>query len=243
MAQLQVNLSNIQSVVYNSTSKGKIEPTVVKFGNAATWAKPYTLTIPALPTGVSSCTITRSSTQFTGASTGTIVTAGASAKIVTVYHGDVLSISATAATGYNNPNASLSQTTVIGNITSTVTAGSLLPSWHKLGTSSGTYSSTSRYTKFKISVSCGDTNSTIEFSSSGTKNVSGTHTTSGTPIQCPCGEYGEHWCACYGENYDPGNNPPTTTTVTGTVTLTKNSNSIVVSTTGSATVYYVGGWG
>lgn len=335
MAQLKVTLTDIQSVVYNSTSKGKIEPNIVKFGNSATWAKPYILTIPVLPLGVASCVVTRSSSYFTGVQTGAIATAGtsqrtstiyygdnisvsanastgynnptvnfrggstswngvtsgatveitagavksfalsypakptgvsaytisrtsspnqgattgvivnspSSAGTVTVYYGDKLSISATAASGYNAPSKSLSQTTVTGNVTATITAGSLAQSWHTLGTSAGTYYSTSGYSKFEISVRCGDTNAAFEFSNSGTQNVSGTYTSGGYPQQCICGETGNHWCACFGEDYDPGYTPITTTNVSGTVVFTKNSNSIVVSTTGSATVYNVKGWG
>lgn len=243
MAELQVNLSNIQKVIYQSSSQGQIEPNVVQFGNVAIWAKPYTLTIPALPAGVSSCTITRTSSQFTDAVTGTIATAGSVSKTVTVYYGDTLSIAATAASGYNAPTYRLSQTTVTGNVTATVAAGSVAASWHTLGYSSGTYSSTSKYSKFKIYVSCGDDRTSLEFSGSGTRNVSGTYTSGGHELQCVCGEYGHHWCACFGEYYDPGYSPSTTTTVTGTLNFTKNSNSIIVSTTGSASVYRVEGWG
>ena len=89
-----------------------------------TWAKPFVLSIPALPTGVASCTVARSSTQATLGSTGTLATAGTSAKTATIYYGDVLSISGTASTGFNNPTVSLSATSVTGNVTASITRGS-----------------------------------------------------------------------------------------------------------------------
>lgn len=119
MAETKIPLADLKKVVYNGS-----EATTVNFG-VCTWAKPYTLTLPALPTGVASCTVSRSSTKSSIGTTGTIATAGSTAKTVTVYHGDVISISATAATGYNNPTASLSATTVTGDVTATVTAGTV----------------------------------------------------------------------------------------------------------------------
>lgn len=87
--------------------------------------KSYTLSVPKLPTGIASCTISRTSSPLKGASTGTIATVGSSTQSITVYYGDVLSISATATTGYNAPTYKLSSTTVTGNITTTLTAGSV----------------------------------------------------------------------------------------------------------------------
>lgn len=119
MAEIKIPLADLKKVVYNGS-----EATTVNFG-VCTWTKPYTLTLPALPAGVASCTVSRTSTKSSIGTTGTIATAGSTAKTVTVYHGDTITISATAATGYNNPSATLSQTTVSGNITATITAGSV----------------------------------------------------------------------------------------------------------------------
>ena len=92
--------------------------------------KSYTLTMPALPTGVASCYVSRTSSPNKGAATGTLVTAGSSQKTATIYYGDVLSISATATTGYTSPTASLSATTVTGNVTATIKAGTVTAIWH-----------------------------------------------------------------------------------------------------------------
>lgn len=129
MATLNLTLTEVTSVFYNSPSQGytNLAPNIVQFGSAATWAKPFTLTCPALPTGVASCTISRTSTNMTGAATGVILTAGNAQATVPIYYGDVLTISAMPAVDYGEPTVSLSQTTVSGNVTATITAGA---TWH-----------------------------------------------------------------------------------------------------------------
>lgn len=83
--------------------------------------KAYTLTISSLPTGVASLTVERTSSPLKGASTGTL-TNGA-----TIYYGDTLTASATASSNYNSPSLSWTSTTVTGNVTASVTAGSYNP--------------------------------------------------------------------------------------------------------------------
>lgn len=138
MATTTINLPQLKSVTYTSPSQGlnAVEPMVVEFGNAAVWAKPFTLSVPALPTGVASFTVTRTSTKTSYAATGAIVSGGGNAQTVPVYYGDTLTVMATAAESYGEPTATLSQDTVTGNVTLTVTASAYTPSWHTIYTGS-----------------------------------------------------------------------------------------------------------
>lgn len=102
----------------------------------------FTLSYPAKPAGVGSYTITRNGS--------TLVSNPTSAGTATIYYGDTLAISATAASGYNAPTYSLSATTVTGNVTATVTAGSLMPKWYTIGNSAGTYSNQIGVTNIRI---------------------------------------------------------------------------------------------
>ncbi len=85
--------------------------------------KPYTLSYPATPTGVSSYSIKRNGS--------TIVSSPSYASTVTVYYGDYLTISASASSYYGTPTYKFSNgstsITVTGNVSATVTAGSYSP--------------------------------------------------------------------------------------------------------------------
>lgn len=93
------------------------------------WCKPYILTLSSKPTGVDTITCYRYSSVQPGAATGpsAVLTNGS-----TIYHGDVIYISATASSGYKAPSVSSSTGTISsnklpvdGNESITVTAGEL----------------------------------------------------------------------------------------------------------------------
>lgn len=93
------------------------------------WCKPYILTLSSKPTGVDTITCYRYSSLQPGAATGpsAVLTNGS-----TIYHGDVIYISATASSGYKAPSISSSTGTITsnmlpvdGNESITVTAGEL----------------------------------------------------------------------------------------------------------------------
>lgn len=115
---LKFKTGPVNIVTYNGKDVKRI-----KFNEEYVWAKPYTLSI-SKETGVGSVTVTRTSSFEPTASTGSV-----SAGSGTIFHGDVLSVSATAASGYNNPTVSftsgVSNNTVIGDVTVTATAGTL----------------------------------------------------------------------------------------------------------------------
>lgn len=85
---LNFGTSAVNAVTYNGNDVKQII-----FNDSSAWAKPYTLSV-SKGTGVASVTISRTSTLEPTASTGSI-SAGD-----TIFYGDVLSVSATAATGY-----------------------------------------------------------------------------------------------------------------------------------------------
>lgn len=147
MPTTNIDLKTLKKVVYTSPSQNlnATEPNIVKFGNAATWAKQFTLTAPALPTGVSSFTIRRVSTQTSYAETGIIIFGNTTTQNTEIYYGDVLSISATAATGYATPTATLSQTTVTGDVTAIVRGGQYVGSWHTIWTGNASANATASY--------------------------------------------------------------------------------------------------
>lgn len=104
----------------------RYEVTSGKTLNASATVKTFTLSYPAKPATVSSYYISRTSSPYAGASTGTIVTGGSSDGSIIVYYGDNLSISAYAKEGYSAPTYSLTATEALTNITATVTGGTIL---------------------------------------------------------------------------------------------------------------------
>ena len=85
---LKFGTNTVNTVKYNEQDVKQIV-----FNGSSAWAKPYTLSV-SKGRGVASITISRTSTLEPTASTGSI-SAGD-----TIFYGDVLSVSATAATGY-----------------------------------------------------------------------------------------------------------------------------------------------
>lgn len=121
MASLTVNLEILKNVVCNSTYLDR-----VKFSSVAKWGKPYTLTCPKLPRGVSKVTVTNYSYND-NSSSETILTQTStySSKTATIYYYDDILVTAEASSGYSAPTIwPSSRKEVNGNITITITAGS-----------------------------------------------------------------------------------------------------------------------
>ena len=110
---LKFGTSVVNTVTYNGNDVKQI-----KYNDSFAWCKPYTLTI-SKGTGVASITVSRTSTLEPTASTGSI-----SAGSGTIFHGDKLSVSATASTGYLL-NSYTTSYTVSGNTSVSVTATAL----------------------------------------------------------------------------------------------------------------------
>ena len=110
---LKFGTSVVNTVTYNGNDVKQIV-----FNGSNAWAKPYTLSI-SKGTGVASVTVSRISTFEPTASTGSI-----SAGSGTIFHGDKLSVSATASTGYLLDDYTTSYT-VSGNTSVSVTATAL----------------------------------------------------------------------------------------------------------------------
>lgn len=110
---LKFGTSVVNTVTYNGNDVKQI-----KYNDSFAWCKPYTLTI-SKGTGVASITVSRTSTLEPTASTGSI-----SAGSGTIFHGDKLSVSATASTGYLLNDYTTSYT-VSGNTSVSVTATAL----------------------------------------------------------------------------------------------------------------------
>lgn len=107
---LNFGTSAVNTVTYNGNDVKQII-----FNDSSAWAKPYTLSV-SKGTGVASVTISRTSTLEPTASTGSI-SAGD-----TIFYGDVLSVSATAATGYLLDNYATSYTVSDNNTEVSVSA-------------------------------------------------------------------------------------------------------------------------
>lgn len=122
MAQLQIPLADLTSVRY-VVGDTVNEAHTAHFGSAATWCKPFTLSVPALPEGVASCTVQRLSTNCTLGSVGTLVSAGQAATTAAIYYGDTLAVSAQAAYDYQEPVVTLSASAVTGDVSVSITAG------------------------------------------------------------------------------------------------------------------------
>ena len=107
---LNFGTSAVNTVTYNGNDVKQIV-----FNDSSAWAKPYTLSV-SKGTGVASITVSRTSTLEPTASTGSI-SAGD-----TIFYGDVLSVSATAATGYLLDNYATSYTVSDDNTEISVSA-------------------------------------------------------------------------------------------------------------------------
>lgn len=110
---LKFGTSTVNTVTYNGNDVKRIV-----FNGSNAWAKPYTLTV-SKGTGVASVTVSRTSTLEPTASTGSV-----SAGSGTIFHGDKLSVSATASTGYLL-NSYTTSYTVSGDTTVGATATAL----------------------------------------------------------------------------------------------------------------------
>lgn len=108
---LKFGTSAVNAVTYNGNDVKQI-----KYNDSFAWCKPYKLTI-SKGTGVDSISVLRTSSLEPTASTNSAVSAGSG----TIFHGDQLSVSATASTGYLLDNYTTSYT-VSGDITVSVTA-------------------------------------------------------------------------------------------------------------------------
>ena len=111
---LKFGTSAVNTVTYNGNDVKQIV-----FNGSSAWAKPYTLSV-SKGTGVASVTVSRTSTLEPTASTGSV-----SAGSGTIFHGDQLSVSATASDGYSLGSYTTSYT-VSGNISVSVTATPIL---------------------------------------------------------------------------------------------------------------------
>lgn len=107
---LKFGTSAVNAVTYNGNDVKQII-----FNDSSAWAKPYTLSV-SKGTGVASVTVSRKSSLEPTASTGSI-SAGD-----TIFYGDVLSVSATAATGYLLDNYATSYTVSDDNTEVSVSA-------------------------------------------------------------------------------------------------------------------------
>lgn len=107
---LKFGTSAVNTVTYNGNDVKQIV-----FNGSSAWAKPYTLSI-SKGTGVASVSVSRTSTLEPTASTGSV-----SAGSGTIFHGDKLSVSATASTGYLLDDYN-TYYTVSGNTSVSVTA-------------------------------------------------------------------------------------------------------------------------
>ena len=110
---LKFGTSVVNTVTYNGNDVKQI-----KYNDSFAWCKPYALSV-SKGTGVASITVSRISTLEPTASTGSI-----SAGSGTIFHGDKLSVSATASTGYLL-NSYTTSYTVSGNTSVSVTATAL----------------------------------------------------------------------------------------------------------------------
>lgn len=110
---LKFGTSAVNTVTYNGNDVKQIV-----FNGSSAWCKPYALSV-SKGTGVASVTVSRISTLEPTASTGSI-----SAGSGTIFHGDKLSVSATASTGYLL-NSYTTSYTVSGNTSVSVTATAL----------------------------------------------------------------------------------------------------------------------
>ena len=114
---LKFGTSVVNTVTYKENNVEHDVKQIV-FNGSSAWCKPYALSV-SKGTGVASVTVSRISTLEPTASTGSI-----SAGSGTIFHGDKLSVSATASTGYLL-NSYTTSYTVSGNTSVSVTATAL----------------------------------------------------------------------------------------------------------------------
>ena len=110
---LKFGTNTVHTATYNGNDVKQI-----KYNDSFAWCKPYTLSV-SKGTGVASITVSRTSTLEPTASTGSI-----SAGSGTIFHGDKLSVSATASTGYLL-NSYTTSYTISGDTTVSATATAL----------------------------------------------------------------------------------------------------------------------
>lgn len=112
-----IPMNTLEHVIYGGAELNAFDVAGCK------WRKPYIVTIPSKPTGVASITITRSASE----SNCDQLSATSLTSTGKVLYGDTVSISAAAATGYNDPTTSftsgVSNNKVIGDVAVSVTAG------------------------------------------------------------------------------------------------------------------------
>lgn len=120
------------AIKYNGT-----DLTVLKYGTTAVWGKPYSLSISAGAN--TSVSVTRNSSPNQGASTGTLSSGSV------VYYGDVLTITASASSGYNlstftvnGSNFTSGNTITVTSAVSVVTTAISSASWHTVWTGNST---------------------------------------------------------------------------------------------------------
>lgn len=110
---LKFGTSSVNTVTYNGNDVKQI-----KYNDSFAWCKPYALSV-LREVGVASVTVSRISTLEPTASIGSVSVGSG-----TIFHGDVLTVSATAMTGYLLDDYTTSYT-VSGNTTVSVTATAL----------------------------------------------------------------------------------------------------------------------
>jgi len=121
---LQFNGTNVTNILYNNS-----QVNILKYGASGQeevrWARPFTYSTGTLPTGVASITCYRQ-TSLCGASTG-VVANGA-----TIYYGDGLYFTATAASGYNPPTSSYPDSSHLLTVNSTIIGATYITPGQKM---------------------------------------------------------------------------------------------------------------
>lgn len=118
---IDIPMNKLKTVVYD-----EIELDILSFADCE-WRKPYSITIPAEPTGIAGITVTRVTSESNcGQLDTTSITASSTGAVL---YGDTLSVEATAATGYRDATASftdgISNNKVIGDVAVSATATAL----------------------------------------------------------------------------------------------------------------------
>lgn len=90
---MDINMKELKQVVYDDNDCNGFN-----FGDCV-WRKPYTVTFPTAPTGVGLISVRRDATESTCEQTTAVLVLNGG----TVLYGDTITITATPATGYNDP--------------------------------------------------------------------------------------------------------------------------------------------